>query len=117
MKQKAFVSVVVIALVAGVELANAQSDRWAVPPRYAISNAAVTVTTSPTLVCPSNDNRVNCTCTNLGPDAVRYGDLGITVSKGARIPADTPAEIRVRGNVYMIAESVDSTVVCTEETY
>lgn len=98
-------------------LSFAQVDRWSTPPRYAIPKTAVTVTSSATLVCPTNDNRVNCTCRNIGAEAVRYGDSTVTASTGAQIAAGEPAEIRVRGAVYMISEGSDTTVVCTEETY
>lgn len=95
----------------------AQVDRWSVPPRYAVPMAAVTVTSSATLVCPTNDNRVNCTCRIIGGTAVRYGDSTVTAATGAQIAAGEPAEIRVRGAIYMISEGDDTTVVCTEETY
>lgn len=98
-------------------LSFAQVDRWSAPPRYAIPKAAVTVTSSATLVCPTNDNRVNCTCRNIGADAVRYGDSTVTASTGAQIAAGEPAEIRVRGAIYMISEGSDTVVACTEETY
>lgn len=95
----------------------AQVDRWSTPPRYALPKAAVTVTGTATLVCATNDNRVNCTCRNIGATAVRYGDSTVTASTGAQIAAGEPAEIRVRGAIYMISEGSDTTVVCTEETY
>lgn len=118
MKQKQFVTGLVLAFCMSASLASAQSmDRWSTPPRYAIAKDAVTVTTSPTLVCAANDNRVNCTCRNLGPDTVRYGDSAITNSKGAQILSGEPAEIRIRGNVYMISEGGDTVVACTEEAY
>lgn len=97
--------------------AFAQVDRWSVPPRYALPKAAVTVTSTATLVCPTNENRVNCTCRNIGVDAVRYGDSTVTASTGAQIAGGEPAEIRVRGAIYMISEGADTSVVCTEETY
>lgn len=95
----------------------AQVDRWSAPPRYAIALADVTVTSSPTLVCASDDNTVNCTCRNTGADAVRYGDITVSATKGARIAAGEPVEIRVRGNVYMISEGASTTLSCTKETY
>lgn len=94
-----------------------QVDRWSTPPKFMVSRSDVTVTSTATLVCPSNDNRVNCTCVNTGADAVRYGDSTISATKGARIAAGNPAEIRVRGNIYMVSEGADTTLACTEEVY
>lgn len=94
-----------------------QTDRWSTPPKFMVSRSDVTVTATATLVCPANDNRVNCTCVNTGADAVRYGDSTISAIKGARIAAGTPAEIRIRGNIYMISEGADTTLSCTEEVY
>lgn len=108
---------ILLAFIAYPVLSFAQVDRWSVPPRYALPKAAVTVTSSATLVCPTNDNRVNCTCRNIGADAVRYGDSTVAADTGARIAAGEPIEIRVRGAVYMISEGNDTDVVCTEETY
>lgn len=104
-------------LLVGVSSSFAQVDRWSTPPRYAIALADVTVTSSPTLVCASDDNTVNCTCRNTGADAVRYGDITVTATKGARIAAGEPVEIRVRGNVYMISEGASTTLSCTKEMY
>lgn len=92
-------------------------DRWAPPPKFMVSRSDVTVTGTATVVCPANDNRVTCTCVNLGATAVRYGDSTISATKGAQIPSLTPAEIRVRGAVYMISEGADTTVACTEEVH
>ncbi len=104
-------------LFTGHEAFAQQVDRWSTPPRYGIAKAEVTVTGTPTLVCASNDLRVNCTCRNIGAADVRYGDITITTTKGAQIKAGEPAEIRLRGNIYMISEGADTTVACTEETY
>jgi len=98
-------------------LSFAQVDRWSSPPRYALPKTEVTVTGTATLVCPTNDNRVNCTCRNLGAEAVRYGDSTVTASTGAQIAAGEPVEIRIRGAVYMISEGDNTAVACTEETY
>lgn len=92
-------------------------DRWSPPPKFMVSQSDVTVTSTATLVCPANENRVNCTCVNTGTDDVRYGDSTISATKGARIGAGQPAEIRVRGEIYMISEGLDVTVACTQEVH
>lgn len=92
-------------------------DRWSPPPKFMVSQSDVTVTNTATLVCPANDNRVNCTCVNTGVDAVRYGDSTISATKGARIGAGQPAEIRVRGAIYMVSEGADTELACTQEVY
>lgn len=92
-------------------------DRWAPPPKFMVTRSDVTVTATATLVCPANDNRINCTCVNIGADAVRYGDSTLSATKGARISAGNSAEIRVRGNIYMVSEGADTTVACTDEVY
>jgi len=94
-----------------------QVDRWSPPPKFMVSLSDVTVTATATLVCPANDNRVNCTCVNIGTANVRYGDSTLSASKGARIGAGQPAEIRVRGAIYMISEGADTEVTCTEEVH
>lgn len=94
-----------------------QVDRWSPPPKFMVSISDVTVTATATLVCPANDNRVTCTCVNLGTDDIRYGDSAISATKGARIGAGQPAEIRVRGAIYMISEGLDVTVACTQEVH
>lgn len=92
-------------------------DRWSPPPKFMVSRSDVTVTSTATLVCPANDNRVNCTCVNIGAEPVRYGDSTVSATKGARIGAGQPAEIRVRGAVYMVSEGLDTTLTCTEEVH
>lgn len=94
-----------------------QVDRWSPPPKFMVSISDVTVTATATLVCPANDNRVTCTCVNLGAEDVRYGDSTISATKGARIGAGQPAEIRVRGAIYMISEGLDTTLACTQEVH
>lgn len=92
-------------------------DRWSPPPKFMVSQSDVTVTNTATLVCPANDNRVTCTCVNVGLTAVRYGDSTLSAAKGARIDAGQPAEIRVRGAIYMVSEGDDTTLACTQEVH
>ena len=114
--KKVLLCLMFVGLMAGQSAAQTV-DRWSPPPRFMVSLSDVTVTATATLVCPANDNRVNCTCVNTGVDAVRYGDSTISATKGARIGAGQPAEIRVRGAIYMISEGADTTVACTQEVH
>lgn len=112
------VSLVIMFVVGWASMVFAQQvDRWSPPPKFMVSLSDVTVTATATLVCPANDNRVNCTCVNTGLDAVRYGDSTISATKGAPIGAGQPAEIRVRGAIYMISEGADAVVACTQEVH
>lgn len=97
-------------------LAFAQNSN--ISPRTVNPKADVTVTGTATLVCASNDIRVNCTCTNRSTTtAVRYGDSTVTASTGAAIGPGQPIEMRIRGALYMASEGGSVTVSCTEETY
>ena len=77
--------------------------------------ADVTVSGTATLVSASNSNRASLTCSVT--DAVRWGSATVTTTSGVRIAANGAIAIRNTAAVYMIAEDVDSTVSCTEETY
>ena len=75
----------------------------------------VTVTTTATLVAASNSNRAALNCTTTA--AVRWGGSTITSTKGQLLPANASIEVKNTASVYMIAESSDATVSCTEETW
>lgn len=114
--KKVLLCLMFVGLMAGQSAAQTV-DRWSPPPKWMVSISDVTVTTAATLVCPANDNRVNCTCVNIGAAAVRYGDSTISATKGARIGVGQTAEIRVRGAIYMISEGVSTDLACTEEVH
>ena len=78
--------------------------------------ADVTVTGSATLISAANSNRATLSCTNTSATVnVRWGSSAVTASTGQRIPANSSAEIRNTGAVYMISEGANVTVSCTEE--
>ena len=77
----------------------------------------VVVSSTAKLVITGNAFRDTLSCTNHSTTVnVRWGDAGVTTTKGQRVPAGASAEIRNRGPIYMISEGVDVTISCTEET-
>lgn len=77
--------------------------------------ADLTVSSTATLVKASNSNRAALNCTTT--DVIRWGTSSVTASRGQRVGAGASISIRNTGAIYMIAESADSTVSCTEESY
>jgi hypothetical protein len=75
----------------------------------------VTVSSTAVLIAASNANRATLNCTTTA--AVRWGGSGVTAAKGQAIPANVSIGIQNTAAIYMIAESVDATVSCTEETW
>lgn len=81
------------------------------------SIADVTVTSAATLVKAANGERTALSCTNNDASVhVRWGDSAITTTRGEQIKAGASIEIQNRGPIYMISESTDVQVSCTEET-
>ena len=83
---------------------------------HATPIADVTVTTSATLIRARDSMRFALSCTNNGPEEVRWGNAGVTATTGQAIPSGSSIEIQTTAAVYMITGASSSTVSCTEET-
>jgi hypothetical protein len=75
----------------------------------------IAVSSTAVLIAASNSTRATLNCTTTA--AVRWGGSGVTITKGQMIPANGSVGIQNTAAIYMIAESVDATVSCTEETW
>jgi hypothetical protein len=77
----------------------------------------VTVTSSATLVRTQQFARVALNITNNdGAVAVRWGNSGVTATKGQRIGPGQSISIASTDEVWMISEGADVTISATEET-
>ena len=77
--------------------------------------ADITVTSAAAvLIKASSSTRTVLSCSISEP--VRWGTSAITTTRGQLIAGGASAEFRNTAAIYMIAESDDSTVSCTEES-
>lgn len=106
---------VALAVVCLPLLAFAQADRWTAPAKFTPPLTDVTVTSTATVLCPANDNQVNCTCRNNGTETMRVGDSTVTTTKGLPVLPDESIEIRTRSAVYGISVGADVSVACLTE--
>ena len=78
--------------------------------------ADITVTSVATLIRAASADRMALSCTNKDTSiAVRWGSSAVTATAGQAIPAGASIEIASIGAVYMVSESTDVSVSCTEE--
>jgi hypothetical protein len=80
-----------------------------------IAQNDATVSTTAVLVASSNSSRASLNCTTT--ENVRWGHSGVLATKGQLLPANGSIAITNTASVYMIAESTDATVSCTEESW
>lgn len=108
---KTLLLVIILAVASLSGLASAQSIYSVITPK-----SDVTVTSSATLIAAANPFRTALNVTNNSSSvAVRWGDSGVTASKGQKIPASATITIENQGAVYMISEGANVVVSVTEE--
>ena len=80
-----------------------------------VSQTDITVSSSPVLIAAGNARRAALNCTTTAN--VRWGDDGISPTKGQLVQANGGIEIKNTASIYMVAETGDAVVSCTEETW
>ena len=80
-----------------------------------VSQSDVAVSSTPVLIASSNSRRAALNCTTTAN--VRWGDSGISATKGQLLQANGGIEIKNTASIYMVAEVGDAVVSCTEETW
>ena len=80
-----------------------------------VSLTDVVVSGTAVLVATANGRRAALNCTTTAN--VRWGDSGVTTTKGQLLQANTSIEIKNIDSIYMVSELGDATVSCTEETW
>ena len=80
-----------------------------------VSLTDVVVSGTPVLIGTANSRRAALNCTTTAN--VRWGDSGVTTTKGQLLQANTSIEIKNIDSIYMVSELGDATVSCTEETW
>jgi hypothetical protein len=80
-----------------------------------VSLTDVTISTTAVLIASSNSRRAALNCTTTAN--VRWGDSGISTTKGQLLQANGSIEIKNSDSIYMVSELGDATISCTEETW
>lgn len=107
----AFCLVVMLAPVSAL----AQTDKWTAPANFTPPLNDITVTSTATVLCPTNANQIYCSCRNTGAETMRIGDNTVTASRGLPIGISEAFEVRTRSAVYGVSVGVDTSVACMTE--
>ena len=87
-------------------------------PNTLISVADNALSTTREIVLAANTNRAQTFITNIdGSIAMRYGDINITTTRGARLTAGQSLIINTTAVIYMIAESGTPTIALSYTEY
>lgn len=87
------------------------------PATNTVTRTDVTVGAVAVQLCPLNQARVDCSCTNNdGAIAFRVGDANITASRGQRVSGGGTFKASTTSRVFGIAESGSIVVSCTDQT-
>lgn len=107
--------ILLLGLLAGITIRNLAWGQQ--QPSQVTTRADVTITGTPTQLCPINGSRIDCSCTNNDAGvAFRVGDVNVAANRGQRVPPGGTFKATTTSAVFGASEGANLVASCSDQS-